>query len=53
MARLRSPGEGLVADGRVDPEAIATLVGLRRRYLPDGLDGLDETSGLVVPAGSP
>jgi ABC-type nitrate/sulfonate/bicarbonate transport system substrate-binding protein len=50
VARLRSPGEGLVADGLVDPEAIATLVGLRRRYLPDGLD---DTAGLVVPAGSP
>ena len=37
VARLRSPSEGLVPDGRVDPDAIATLVGLRRRYLPDGL----------------
>jgi ABC-type nitrate/sulfonate/bicarbonate transport system substrate-binding protein len=48
VARLRSPGEGLVPDGHVDPAAIATLVGLRRRYLPDGPE---DTTGMVVPAG--
>ncbi len=53
VARLRSPSEGLVPDGRVDPDAIATLVGLRRRYLPDGLAGLDGTAGLVDPPGAP
>lgn len=56
VARLRSPSEGLVPDGRVDPDAIATLVGLRRRYLPDGLtgpDGPDGTAGLVDPPGAP
>lgn len=56
VARLRSPTDGLVADGRVDPEAIATLIGLRRRYLPGGLEGLDGpdgTGGLVEPAGTP
>ena len=34
LARLRSPGEGLVTDGIVDPAALRTLVDLRRRYGP-------------------
>jgi len=34
LERLRSPSEGLVADGVVDPAAIRTLVELRRRYGP-------------------
>jgi ABC-type nitrate/sulfonate/bicarbonate transport system substrate-binding protein len=55
VQRLRSPAEGLVAGGAVDPAALATLAGLRRRYLPEPVDGidvldrpLDATSGLVV-----
>ncbi|MCW2741381.1 MAG: extracellular solute-binding protein family 3 [Blastococcus sp.] len=53
--RLRDPAEGLVPGGDVDPDALATLAGLRRRYLPELVDGvdvldrpLDQTSGLVV-----
>ncbi|HMM94554.1 PhnD/SsuA/transferrin family substrate-binding protein [Phycicoccus sp.] len=54
LARLRSPTEGLVAGGRVERAALATLVGLRRTYLPVVVDGrdavdaaLEEGSGLV------
>ena len=32
LARLRSPAEGLIPDGRVDPAAMATIEDLRRRY---------------------
>lgn len=53
--RLRDPREGLTA-GVVDGEALATLVSLRRRYLPEDVDGrdpfaaaLDPSGGLVVP----
>jgi ABC-type nitrate/sulfonate/bicarbonate transport system substrate-binding protein len=52
--RMRSPLEGLIADGAVDPEALATLVRLRTTYLPELVDGRDvleaallEDSGLV------
>jgi len=51
--RLRDPLAGLVPDGAVDPEALATLVRLRTTYLPraDGADplavALEERSGLV------
>jgi hypothetical protein len=34
LARLRSPTEGLVAGGVVDPAAMATVEGLRRKYGP-------------------
>lgn len=53
--RLRDPRTGLVPDGRVDRDALATLVRLRTTYLPsprpDGRDvveaALDEDCGLV------
>ena len=41
LARLRDPADGLVPDGVVDPEAIRTLVDLRRRYRPETVDGAD------------
>ena len=53
VVNLAGPG-GLVADGRVDPAALRTLVGLRRRWRPrvvDGRDVLDaagDDPGLVV-----
>jgi len=53
VARLRDPLAGLVPDGAVDPDALATLVRLRTTYLPseDGSDplaqALEERSGLV------
>lgn len=34
VAVLRDPARGLIDDGSVDPEALNTLVGLRRRFLP-------------------
>lgn len=56
VARLRSPAEGLIAGGEVDGDALRTVAGLRRRYLPeladDGADVLDRpldtASGLVA-----
>jgi ABC-type nitrate/sulfonate/bicarbonate transport system substrate-binding protein len=55
VERLRSAAEGLVPGGTVDPAGLATLAGLRRRYLPELVDGvdvldrpLDAGSGLVV-----
>jgi ABC-type nitrate/sulfonate/bicarbonate transport system substrate-binding protein len=55
LARLRDPAEGLVAGGEVDPAALRTLAGLRRRFLPEVVDGsdvldrpLDAGSGLVA-----
>jgi hypothetical protein len=51
--RLRDPLAGLVPDGAVDPDALATLVRLRTTYLPreDGSNplaqALEERSGLV------
>lgn len=52
--RLRSPAEGLVVDGVVDRESLATLVALRTAWLPQTVDGRDvmeaalaEGSGLV------
>lgn len=53
VANLAGPG-GLVADGRVDPAALRTLVDLRQHWLPrmvDGRDVLDSAGddpGLVV-----
>ncbi len=32
LDRLTSPDDGLVADGRVDPAAMETIAGLRRKY---------------------
>jgi ABC-type nitrate/sulfonate/bicarbonate transport system substrate-binding protein len=56
VARLRSPDEGLVPGGEVDPAALLCVAGLRRRFLPETVDGrdvldrpLDVSSGLVVP----
>lgn len=43
VAVLRDPLRGLIGDGAVDVEALGTLVGLRRRFLPmpelDGIEG--------------
>lgn len=55
LARLRDGREGLVAGASVDAAALATVAGLRRRFLPEVADGvdvldrpLDASSGLVV-----
>jgi ABC-type nitrate/sulfonate/bicarbonate transport system substrate-binding protein len=54
LDRMRSPEEGLVADGRVDRGSLETLVALRTTWLPEVVDGHDvmdaalaEDSGLV------
>lgn len=46
--RLRSADEGLVAGGLVDAAALHTLVDLRRRYLPEVVDGRDVTEGALA-----
>jgi ABC-type nitrate/sulfonate/bicarbonate transport system substrate-binding protein len=56
LDRMRSPHEGLVADGVVDRASLETLVSLRSTWLPEVVDGTDvmdaalaEDSGLVDP----
>ena len=49
LAVLRDPARGLIDDGSVDVAALATLVGLRRRFLPaPELDGLEARFGELV-----
>lgn len=55
VATMKDPREGLVADGAVEEAALTTVIGLRRRFLPSIVDGVDllagalaERSGLVV-----
>ena len=54
--RLKDPARGLVPRPGVDLEGLASVVALRRRYLPAQVDGrdvleaaLEDASGLVVP----
>lgn len=47
--RLRDPIEGLTG-GRVDRDALATLVWLRRRYLPELVEGRDPLAEALDPA---
>ena len=49
VARLRDPDEGLVVDDEVDMEALRTLVELRRRHLPELVDGRDVLAGALDP----
>jgi ABC-type nitrate/sulfonate/bicarbonate transport system substrate-binding protein len=53
VRRLQDPAEGLVAGGRVDPEALRTVVDLRRRYLPCVVDGTDLLAAALDPALDP
>ncbi len=39
--RLRDDREGLLPDAAVDPAALETVAALRRRFLPDVVDGVD------------
>ncbi len=49
LAVLRDPARGLIGDGSVDPAALGTLVGLRRRFLPaPELAGLEARFGELV-----
>lgn len=56
VRRLKDPAEGLVPDGAVDLASLDVLVGLRQRYRPSVVDGVDvlaratePTSGLIAP----
>src|SRR5258705_1821977 len=49
VERLKDSAEGLVVDGLVDPEALRTVVDLRRRYLPSVVDGVDLLADALVP----
>ena len=42
--RLRDDREGLLLDAAVDPAALETVAALRRRYLPEVVDGVDVLS---------
>jgi len=53
VAVLRDPARGLIPDGTVDTASLATLVDLRRRFLP--APGLDDIAGRlddIVRAGA-
>lgn len=59
VRRLKDPSEGLVPDGVVDAASLATVVNLRRRYLPSLVEGVDllapallAGSGLITSVGS-
>jgi hypothetical protein len=41
VERLRDPREGLLPDAAVDPAALETVAALRRRFLPEVVDGAD------------
>lgn len=49
LQRLKDPVEGLVVDGQVDPASLATVVELRRRYLPSVVDGVDVLAQALEP----
>jgi hypothetical protein len=42
--RLRDDREGLLPDAAVDPAALETVAALRRRFLPEVVDGVDVLS---------
>jgi len=46
--RLRSPDDGVIADGVVDRASLETLVRLRSEYLPSIVDGHDVTSAALA-----
>jgi ABC-type nitrate/sulfonate/bicarbonate transport system substrate-binding protein len=46
---LKDPHEGLIPDGRVDLASLTTVVDLRRRYLPELVDGDDVLAAALVP----
>jgi ABC-type nitrate/sulfonate/bicarbonate transport system substrate-binding protein len=50
LDRLKDPRDGLVADGTVDLDAMRTVLGLRRRYLPALIGGADLLSTALDPA---
>lgn len=50
VQRLKDPAEGLVLDGQVDDASLDVLVGLRRRYQPCVVDGVDVLARATDPA---
>ncbi|HEX3003010.1 MAG TPA: PhnD/SsuA/transferrin family substrate-binding protein [Angustibacter sp.] len=50
VQRLKDPAEGLVPDGEVDDASLEVLVGLRRRYRPCVVDGVDVLARATDPA---
>jgi ABC-type nitrate/sulfonate/bicarbonate transport system substrate-binding protein len=44
VEQLRDPREGLLPGAAVDPAALETVAGLRRRFLPEVVDGADVVS---------
>lgn len=59
LERMRNPFEGLVLSDEVDVDGLATIVGLRSRYMPWTTEGpgvyeraLDPASGLVLHSSS-
>ena len=50
VERLKSPTEGLVLSDEVDFGGLTTIVGLRRRYMPDRINGVDVLDGALDPA---
>ncbi len=50
LQRLKDPEEGLVADGVVDLQAMETVVGLRRRYVPATAGGADVLATALEPS---
>ncbi|MFJ5260032.1 ABC transporter substrate-binding protein [Streptomyces sp. NPDC088387] len=49
LARMKDPREGLVTEADVDRAALATLVGLRQRYLPVSQNGTDALAAALDP----
>jgi ABC-type nitrate/sulfonate/bicarbonate transport system substrate-binding protein len=44
VERLRDPAEGLLPGAEVDPVGLETVAALRRRFLPEHVDGVDVLS---------
>lgn len=49
VERLQSQSEGLVTADGVDRQALHTLVELRRKHLPETVDGVDPLAGALEP----
>jgi ABC-type nitrate/sulfonate/bicarbonate transport system substrate-binding protein len=50
LDRLKDPGEGLVVDGIADLPAMETVIGLRRKYMPALVDGVDVLATALAPS---
>jgi ABC-type nitrate/sulfonate/bicarbonate transport system substrate-binding protein len=48
--RLKSPHDGLLAESEMDRAGLATIVALRRRYLPERVGGVDVLAAALDPA---